>query len=44
MTNEWHSPVGRTTHNRSFNLLFQLPNFGRLFIVANDKLATPVIH
>lgn len=28
------------THNRSFNPPFPLPNFGRLFIVANDRLAT----
>ncbi len=33
-------PSATTTHNRSFNPSIPLPNFGRLFIVANDRLAT----
>jgi len=32
------------THKWTFSPFFPLPNFGRLFIGANDQLATPAIH
>ena len=44
MTQERYSPVGAKTHKWTFSPPFPLPNFGRLFIVANGQLATPAIH
>jgi hypothetical protein len=32
------------THKWTFSPFFPLPNFGRLFIGANDQFATPAIH
>ncbi|MEA1086391.1 hypothetical protein SFC76_19130 [Sphingomonas sp. CD22] len=44
LTVQLPEPSTYETHEWTFSPPFPLPNFGRLFIVANDQLATLAIH